>query len=678
MPAYPPQHIQKRVKKLRREIERYRYSRLVLNKELISPEIEDSLKKELFDLENQYPEFITPDSPTQRVGGKPLKQFRKVRHEVPMLSFNDAFSEEDIEAWFERINNYLGRRVKPEFYLELKIDGLAVELVYEDGILVEGSTRGDGTTGEEVTQNLKTIEAIPLKLNPPAGGPTKLVVRGEVYLAKKEFERINKEQEKKGLKPYANPRNIAAGSVRQLDPAVTASRKLDSVVYGFATDFGQKTHAEEHELLHKLGFKTDNSHHRLAKSLEEVSAYHHYWGEHREKLPYEIDGIVVVVNDNAAFKAAGVIGKAPRASLAYKFSPREAATTLVDIKVQVGRTGVLTPVAVLKAVNVGGVTITHATLHNFDQIRRLGVKIGDTVVVSRAGDVIPQVTRVLTKLRTGKEKSFRVLERCLIDDSKVIKEGAIYRCSNPNCGARLRESLYHFIGRGAFDIEGLGPKVVDKFLDEGLITDAADIFLLKKGDIAALPQFGEKSAENILRETSAKKEIALLRLIYSLGILHIGEETARLLARRITDGQVVRAPSELLTTIGKLSLDDLMRIPDIGPKVAESIHNWFREERNVKFLKKLDEVGILVERQADRPPGQKLKGKTFVLTGSLELITREEAKSKIRELGGSASESVSKKTDYVVVGSEPGSKFEKAKKLGVKTINEKEFMHLIS
>ena len=678
MPAYPPQHIQKRVKKLRKEIERYRYSRLVLNKELISPEIEDSLKKELFDLENQYPEFITPDSPTQRVGGKPLKQFRKIRHEAPMLSFNDAFSEEDTGAWFERINNYLGRRVKPEFYLELKIDGLAVELVYEDGILVEGSTRGDGTTGEEVTQNLKTIEAIPLKLNPPVGGPPRLVVRGEVYLTKKEFERINKEQEKKGLKPYANPRNIAAGSVRQLDPAVTASRKLDSLVYGFATDFGQKTHAEEHELLHKLGFKTDNSHHRLAKSLEEVSAYHHYWGEHREKLPYEIDGIVVVVNDNATFKAAGVIGKAPRASLAYKFSPREAATTLVDIKVQVGRTGVLTPVAVLKSVNVGGVTITHATLHNFDQIRRLGVKIGDTVVVSRAGDVIPQVTRVLTKLRTGKEKSFRVLERCPIDDSKVIKEGAIYRCSNPNCGARLRESLYHFIGRGAFDIEGLGPKVVDKFLDEGLITDAADIFLLKKGDIAALPQFGEKSAENILRETSVKKEIALLRLIYSLGILHIGEETARLLARRITDGQVVRAPSDLLTTVGKLSLDDLMRIPDIGPKVAESIHNWFREERNVKFLKKLDEVGILVERQADRPPGQKLKGKTFVLTGSLELITREEAKSKIRELGGSASESVSKKTDYVVVGSEPGSKFEKAKKLGVKTINEKEFMHLIS
>ena len=513
--------VKERIEKLKKEIERYRHSRLVLNKELVSPEVEDSLKKELFDLENEQPELITPDSPTQRVGGKPLKRFRKVRHEMPMLSFNDAFSEEDVKAWFERIQNYLGRLVMPEFYLELKIDGLAVELIYENGVLVEGSTRGDGVTGEDVTQNLKTIEAIPLKLSARGGSafggkiPPRVAARGEVFLTQREFERINKEQEKKGLKPYANPRNIAAGSVRQLNPAVTASRKLDFFAYGLATDLGQKTHSEEHELLTKLGFRTNNVNHRLAKSLNEVFDFHRYWTEHREKLPYEIDGIVLVLNEVAVFRAAGVIGKAPRASLAYKFSPKEATTTLVDIKVQVGRTGALTPVAVLRPINVGGVTITHATLHNFDQIKRLGVKIGDTVVVSRAGDVIPQVTKVLANLRTGREKTFYIPERCPIDGSKIIQEGVIYRCSNPNCGARLRESLYHFVSRGAFDIEGLGPKTIDKFLDEGLIMDAADIFLLKAGDIAALPQFGEKSAENILKGALAKKMIALPKLIYS-------------------------------------------------------------------------------------------------------------------------------------------------------------------
>ncbi|MDP2650749.1 MAG: NAD-dependent DNA ligase LigA, partial [bacterium] len=462
------ERIKERIEKLKKEIERYRHSRLVLNKEIVSPEIEDSLKKELFDLENGNPEFITPDSPTQRVGGKPLKQFKKVRHETPMLSFNDAFNEGDVDAWFTRMENYLGRRVKPEFYLELKIDGLAVEMIYEEGVLIGGSTRGDGAIGEDVTQNLKTIEAIPLRLVTNDRGPAfaeasagrqetrkynlprRLVVRGEVFLTQKEFERINKEQENKGLKLYANPRNIAAGSIRQLNPAITASRKLDFCAYGLATDLGQKAHSEEHELLAELGFRTDNANHKVAKSLDEVFDFQRYWSEHREKLPYEIDGVVIILNNVADFRAAGVIGKATRASLAYKFSPREATTTLIDIKVQVGRTGALTPVAVLEPVNVGGVTITHATLHNFDQIGRLGVKIGDTVVVSRAGDVIPQVTKVMVGLRTGQEKSFKIPEKCPIDGSRVIQKGAIYRCSNPHCGARLRESLYHFVSRGAF------------------------------------------------------------------------------------------------------------------------------------------------------------------------------------------------------------------------------------
>lgn len=674
---------QERIKKLKKEIERYRHSRLVLNKELISPEAEDSLKKELFDLESQYPEFITPDSPTQRVGGKPLKFFKKVRHETPMLSFNDAFSEEDVKAWFQRIENYLSRKVKQEFYLELKIDGLAVELIYENGVIREGSTRGDGITGEDVTQNLKTIEAIPLRLetNNLKSRTKKLIVRGEVFLTLKEFERINKEQEKKGLKLYANPRNVAAGSVRQLNPTVTASRKLDFFAYGMTTNLEQKTHGEEHNFLSQLGFRTNNANHKVAESLDEVFNFHRYWSEHREKLPYEIDGIVLILNDIADFREAGVIGKAPRASLAYKFSPREATTILADIKVQVGRTGTLTPVAVLKPINVGGVTITHATLHNFDQIKRLGVKIGDTVVVSRAGDVIPQITAVLTKLRTGKEKQFHIPERCPIDGSKIIQEGAIYRCSNPNCGARLRESLYHFVARGGFDIEGLGPKIIDKFLDEGLITDAADIFLLKSGDIATLPQFGEKSAENILREVSAKKEIALSRLIYALGILHVGEETTQLLSQRISNFQfLISRPSDVLRAFQKMTVEDLMQIPDIGPKVAQSIYDWFKEERNVRFLKKLDEVGVRVEKPHFAKASRGKTGvtaKTFVLTGGLESMSREEAKNRIRELGGDSSESVSKKTDYVVAGSDPGSKFDKAKKLGVKTLTEKEFLKLI-
>lgn len=676
------ENAKKRIVKLKKEIERYRHSRLVFNKELISPEVEDSLKKELFDLENQYPQFITPDSPTQRVGSKPLTKFKKVRHETPMLSFNDAFSEEDVKDWFTRVENYLGRKVRPEFYLELKIDGLAVELVYEEGMLREGSTRGNGVIGEDVTQNVKTIEAIPLRLatngrKQETMAPKRLVVRGEIFLAKREFERINREQEKKGLKLYANPRNVAAGSIRQLNPVITASRKLDFFAYGMATNVGQKTHAEEHQLLTELGFRTSNANHKVARSLEEIFEYYSYWSEHRDKLPYEIDGLVLMLNDLAVVRSAGVIGKASRASLAYKFSPRETTTTLVDIRVQVGRTGALTPVAVLEPVNVGGVTITHATLHNFDQIGRLGVRIGDTVVVSRAGDVIPQITEVLTDLRTGREKAFRVPARCPVDDSEIIQDGVIYRCSNPHCGARLRESLYHFISRGGFDIEGLGPKVIDKFLDEGLIIDAADVFLLEKGDIAVLPGFGEKSAENILRETSMKKEIALPRLIYSLGIFHVGEETAHLLADRLTEEGAIKNPSELITTLGKFSVDRLMRLPDIGPKVAESIHSWFREERNARFLKKLTEVGVAIGQHAGRVGAQKLKGKTFVLTGSLNSMSREEAKNKIRELGGNPSESVSRKTDYVVAGAEPGSKLEKAKELGVKIIDEKELLKFI-
>ena len=692
-----------RVEHLKKIINHHRYLYHVLDKAEISDAALDSLKKELFDIETQFPDLVTPDSPTQRVGGKPLKEFVKVKHTERMTSFNDAFSEDDMREWLERLENYLnhplgaqGSGGAPLFYCELKIDGLAIELEYENGLFVRGSTRGDGLIGEDVTQNLRTVDAIPLKLlnteevekNLRKEGldPKKyklnthrLVVRGEVFLTKKEFAKINKEQEKKGEKPYANPRNVAAGSIRQLDPKITASRRLDSFQYDIVTDIGQTAHEEEHALLKAFGFKI-NPNNRPAKDLAAAFSFRDNWEKHREKLDYEIDGIVVITNDNKTFDRGGIIGKAPRAAIAYKFSAREATTVVESIKVQVGRTGALTPVAVMRPVSVGGVTITHASLHNADEIERLGLKIGDTVIVSRAGDVIPQVTKVLHELRTGHERAFKMPDRCPVDGSRVVRDGAISRCSSKTCAAQHREALYHFVSRGAFNIEGLGPKIIDKFLDEGLVSDAADIFTLKKGDVAALERFGERSAENIVREVAEKKKVTLARFLYALGIFHVGEETAVLLAKSF-DFPHARGRVEIkniLKLLEGLSLEDLQRVPDIGPKVAESIHGWFRESRNIKLLERLEKAGVEVEAAAPRTAGGgKLAGKTFVLTGSMESMSREAAKEKIREQGGNASESVSKETDYVVAGSEPGSKYEKAKKLGVKIVDEKEFLRML-
>ncbi len=524
------QEIKNRIEKLKSEINRYRYAYHVLDKSLISDAALDSLKKELFDLEQKYPEFITSDSPTQRIGGEPLKQFKKVSHEKPMLSFNDAFFEADMEDWLKRVENYLGHSILSAFYCELKIDGLAVELVYENGIFSQGSTRGDGLTGEDITQNLKTIEAIPLKILEPEEikknlkkiglnpinytlNPYRLIIRGEVFINKKEFNLINKEQEKRGKKIFANPRNMAAGSVRQLDQKITFSRRLDSFQYDIITDIGQKTHEEEHLLLKAFGFKT-NSHNKPVDSLKEVFKFRNHWeAAVREKLPYEIDGVVVIINNNKIFETAGVVGKTPRAAIAYKFSAKETTTIVENIKVQVGRTGTLTPVAVLRPVELTGIRISHATLHNFDQIKRLGVKIGDTVIISRAGDVIPQITKVLTEFRSGKEKEFRAPDLCPVDGSKIIQEGVFYRCSNFDCGARNRELLRHFVSRTAFDIRGMGGKIIDRFLDEGLISDAADIFELEEGDIAVLEHFGEKSARNLIREIQIHKNVTLSRFI---------------------------------------------------------------------------------------------------------------------------------------------------------------------
>ncbi len=667
------QQARQRIEKLKKLINYHRYLYHVLDRQEISDAALDSLKKELFDLEQKYPEFITPDSPTQRIGGKPLKEFKKVRHSRPMLSFNDAFSQQDIRDWLERISKLLnhGEIKKIDFYCELKLDGLAIELVYEGGIFKVGATRGDGLVGEDVTQNLKTIEAIPLRIGEMGQGPTLphlLVVRGEVFITKKEFERLNKEQKKAGLPVYANPRNVAAGSIRQLDPKITAQRHLDFYAYDLITDLGQKTHEQKHRILKTLGFKT-NPHNKFCKDLQEVFQYYRYWQKHRQTLPYEIDGIVVQINNNKIFEKLGVVGKAPRAAIAYKFPLKQATTIIEDIKVQIGRTGAVTPVALLKPVKIGGVTISRATLHNEDEIKRLGVKIGDTVIVGRAGDVIPDIIKALPELRTGKEKEFKMPRNCPFCGSPLVKpkDEVVWRCPNPYCFARKKRELYHFVSKQAFDIEGLGPKIIDQLLDKGLISDPADLFKLKKGDLISLEGFAEKSAENLVKAIQARKKITLPCFIYALGIRQVGEETARDLVNYFGS----------LEKIKNASLEELEKITDIGPISAQSIYNWFHKKSNLEFLEKLKKVGVQITSQKPKAKSQKLRGLTFVFTGALESMTRDRAKEKIRNLGGNISESVSKKTDYVVVGKEPGSKYKKAKELGIKIIKEKEFLKMI-
>ena len=487
-----------RIGKLKKLIQHYSYLYHVLDKPEISDAAWDSLKKELADLEKLYPQFIMSDSPTQRVSGKPLDKFKKAVHSIPMLSLQDAFSFEEVKEWEERITKIakIGAGRSIDYYVELKIDGLAISLVYKNGVFFRGATRGDGKIGEDVTQNLKTVDSIPLRLRKNID----CEIRGEVYITKKNFQKFADD--------YANSRNLAAGSVRQLDSGITASRRLSFMSWQF---LGEAKQSDESGFLVELGVKPVPGKH--CKNLEEVKKY--FESVKRGRLAYEIDGIVVGINDNKLMSELGVAGKSPRGAIAWKFPAKEAVSRIKDIKVQVGRTGALTPVAVMRPVNVGGVTITHASLHNADEIKRLGLKIGDTVIVRRAGDVIPQVTKVLKELRTGKEKEFKMPMRCPIDGSKIVQDGVIYRCSSKLCGARHRESLYHFVSRSAFDIRGLGPKIIDRFLDESLISDAADIFEIKEGDIAALEQFGEKSAEKIVKEIESKKKAALSRFIFS-------------------------------------------------------------------------------------------------------------------------------------------------------------------
>ena len=669
-----------RIEKLRREINPHRYLYHVLDKQEISDAALDSLKHELQQLEEQFPNLVTPDSPTQRVGGTPLGEFKKVRHAVRMLSLNDVFSAEETTSWVERIQKIVPGRVL-DFYGEVKMDGLAVSLLYRKGVLVRASTRGDGAIGEDVTQNIKTIEAIPLTLERGKGPGANaalvsrsilsdIEVRGEVYMLKSVFEKLNADLKKVNMPVFANPRNAAAGSVRQLDSKVTVKRKLSFMAYDLVTDLGQKTHQESHGLLEALGFKAGTNNEYL-NDVGAIERYHRQIGKIRSKLPYWTDGIVVTVNSIATFRELGVVGKAPRGSIAYKYPAEQATTVVEDIQVQVGRTGALTPVAHLKPVRVAGSTVSRATLHNMDEIERLGVKIGDTVIVQKAGDIIPDVVQVLSKLRTGKERAYRMPGRCPVCKSPVVrKKGEVaYYCSNKSCYAQQHESLRHFVSRQAFDIDGLGPKILEQLARADLVKSSSDLFLLTEADLEPLERFAEKSAENLVKAIRASKDVSFARFIYSLGIRHVGEETAIALANHFkTFDKLVDAP-----------FDEFDSISDVGGVVAKSIYEFFKEKDNRRLIDKLIGSGIHIQRvQPTAHNTGALAGKKIVVTGTLASLSREEAKERIRKAGGDWVTSVSKNTDYVVVGENPGSKYEKAKQLGVKVIDEKEFTELLT
>lgn len=665
----------KRVRKLREEIEHHRYLYHVLDRQEISDAANDSLKHELQELERQFPDLVTPDSPTQRVGGEPREEFREVRHATPMLSLEDAFSPEELAVWEER-----NRKVSPKgvyrYICELKVDGLAVELRYADGVLVEASTRGDGTVGEDITANAKTIESVPLRLRDRP--PKSLTVRGEIFMSKKDFEYLNRQQASSGLPLYANPRNVAAGSVRQLDPKMTAARRLDCFIYDLVEDEAYAAHHKEHEAAKTFGLKT-NPATTVCKDLDEVVAYHAKWAEKREKTPYWIDGIVVSVDDNATFRKLGVVGKAPRGSIAFKFPAEEATTTVEDILVQVGRTGALTPVAVLKSVVVAGTTVSRATLHNEQEVHRKDVRIGDTVIIRKAGDIIPEVVRVLPRLRPKSASVFRMPAKCPICGSKVVRSevggparrslgegGAIHRCTNRKCAAQQERAIRHFVSRAAADIEGVGPKLIRKLLEAGLIRDAADLYALKREDVAALERYAEKSAENIIASIDRRRALPLGRFLYALGILHVGSVTANDIAEHFG----------ALRNLQAVTFDAVNAVEGVGEIVAESVVAYFQEPRTVKLLRKFRDHGVRIESMPKTRKGP-FAGQTVVITGSLGDLSREDAWELIRQLGGKVSESVGTSTSLVVVGDEPGSKLEKAKKLGITTMTKQRFLRLV-
>lgn len=659
------QEIKKRIEKLKKEIEHHRYLYHVQDKSEISQEALDSLKKELFDLESHYPEFLTKDSPSMRVSGRALDKFEKIPHTFPVLSLQDIFSIEEFYDWEIRNKKIINGVY--DYFCELKLDGLTIVLTYENGILKNAATRGDGKIGEDVTNNIRTIESIPLKLSDSKRKiPSTLTVRGEVVLTKSYFEKINKSRERDGLEPFANPRNIAAGSIRQLDPSVTKQRELIYFAYYCDENLGQKTHMEEHEILRDFGFKISN-HNEYCKNDKQVEEYLKKWELKRKKLDYMTDGVVIVVNNLELEKKLGNVGKTERWMIAYKFPAEQVTSRVQDIIFQVGRTGAITPVAVLEPRRLAGSLVSRATLHNFDEINRLDVRINDTVILQKAGDVIPDIVEVLKRLRIGNEKKVFPPKKCPSCGSEVSrKENEVnYYCSNKNCYAMQKESIIHFVSKKAFNIDGLGGAIVEQLIECGLVKNISDIFRLKREDLLPLERFADKSADNLITAISNSKKINFDRFIYSLGIRHIGDEISSILAYRFGN----------LDKFLKVTKQELESINDIGPKVSQSVYEFLNNTKNIDIIKQLIELGVKII--PVKTKNQKLKDKILVLTGSLNNFTRDDAKKIIRELGGKVSSSISKEVDYLVVGDEPGSKFQKAEKLGIKIIDEDEFQKLI-
>jgi DNA ligase (NAD+) len=659
-----------RIEKLRKEINRHNYQYYALDSPEITDADYDALFRELVELEEKHPELVTSDSPTQRVGGAPLEKFSQVSHRIPMLSLENALSESEMADFDERVKRFLGLPAGEDinYVCEPKMDGLAVELVYEKGDFTVGSTRGDGFVGEDVTQNLKTVKTIPLRLS-ISEPPDRLEVRGEVYLALKAFQKLNEEREEAGEPPFANPRNAAAGSLRQLDSRITAKRPLSIFCYAPGEVEGYDFHSQNEFIstIPDWGLPV-NPLARKVRGIREVMQFYQEMSEQRDSLPYEIDGVVVKVDSFTLQMELGEKTRSPRWAIAYKFPPRQAVTVVEDIVPQVGRTGVVTPVAHLRPVEVSGVLVSRATLHNWEEMEKKDIRIGDTVVVERAGDVIPAVVRVITEKRTGGEKTLPIPAQCPECGSEVVKipgEVAV-RCMGLSCPAQIRESLIHFASRNAMDIDGLGDKYIEQLLRLGLVKNVADLYGLDKDDFMKFDRMGDKLAENLLNATARSKNRELSRFIYALGIRHVGEHTARLLATSFGS----------LENLEKATEDELLSIREIGPQVAESIITFFRNPENIAVIRRMLELGVRPARE-EKKIGGRLAGKTFVFTGALTRFTRDEAKKMVENEGGHAAGSVSKKTDFVVAGAEAGSKLAKARELGVKTLSEEEFLHMM-
>ena len=664
---------EKRIEALRDKIRHHEYRYYVLDDPEISDAEFDQLMIELKKLEEEHPELVTPYSPTQRVGGKPREGFVKAPHSSPMLSLDNTYSEDELRNWERRVHELSGRD-EIDYVCELKLDGMSLALHYENGRLVRGITRGDGSIGEDVTLNVRTVRSIPLSIPleklKKAGIPANCEVRGEMLMPIAAFRKMNEEREKKGLPVFANPRNATAGTVRQLEPSITAERRLDYFTYMLLKD--GRTYFDHHsktlDALDAAGFKVNKTR-KLAKSFDQIWAFIEQEEPKREKLPYEIDGIVIKVDRTALQAELGYTGKAPRWAIAYKYAARGGITKIEDILVQVGRTGKLTPVAALKPVPIGGTTVSRATLHNMDEIERLGVKIGDWVEVERGGDVIPKVTRVVEdKDHPRGHKLFHMPERCPVCGGHVVRtEGeADHRCVNANCPAKLRETILHFASRGVMNIDGLGDALVTQLTDRKLVKNVADIYKLTKENLLSLERMGDKSAQNVLDEINSSKKLPLERVIYGLGIRMVGERTAQFLAEHFGS----------MDALMKAGEEELQEVNEVGPRIAQSIVEFFQEPKNRALVEQLREAGLtLTGKKKER--GTALAGKTFVLTGTLPHLTREEAKKMIEDAGGRVSGSVSKKTDFVVAGDEAGSKLDKAKELGVKVIGEKEMQELL-